>query len=118
MIDSAVGGATVGDGGGGGQVTVTVTWPALPATIDKAAEIVDQLQADLRERADVARFDESSLAVTVYRRDEVEAVAADVLDKLEFIGLPLGTTADWVDDAGRHVRTLDAPTHPNVDTTA
>ncbi|MGF7236049.1 MAG: hypothetical protein ACQSGP_13975, partial [Frankia sp.] len=87
MIDSASGRAAVG----GGEVTVTVTWPGLPATVAKAADLVDQVQADLRERANVARFDEGSLAVTVYRRDEVEAVAADILDKLEFIGLAVGT---------------------------
>lgn len=101
---------------GAAPVTVSARWSSLPARIGATCDLVDQIRADLRERGDVTDFGDNDLRVVVYHAEEAEAVAADVLEKLAFLGLPVDTTVHWVDGVGgTHVRTFDSPVHPDTD---
>jgi hypothetical protein len=107
-----------GLGEGTGYVTVEAAWPAVPSRLRGPDEVVDQLQADLRERAEVTGSGAGGMSVLVYHGAEVESLADDLLEKLAFLRFPLGTQVTWSDDRGSHVRTLDAPVHPDIDSPA
>lgn len=61
------------------------------------------LEDELRTRAEITAAEGSSVTVLAYRRDEVEAVADELIAKLSAIGVPDGSAVCWVDDNGGDV---------------
>jgi len=88
-------------------LTVTVAWPELPDALSRPADLADQLDADLRDRAGVTEFDEHGLAVEVYHAHEVEALAAELADRLSGLGVSRMTSLTWHDHLGEHRRSVD-----------
>jgi hypothetical protein len=61
------------------------------------------LEDELRTRAEVLSADGSSVTIKAYKRDEVEAVADELIAKLSAIGVPEGSSVCWIDDNGADV---------------
>jgi hypothetical protein len=68
-----------------------------------AAQLRGHLEDELRTRAEVLSADGSSVTIKAYKRDEVEAVADELIAKLAAIGVPEGSSVCWVDDDGSDV---------------
>ncbi|WP_462167003.1 hypothetical protein, partial [Frankia sp. AiPs1] len=66
----------------------TVAWSELPRELSGPEELVDQLDASLRERAGVTAVDEHRLALALHRPEEAESFAADLADRLSVLGMP------------------------------
>jgi hypothetical protein len=59
------------------------------------------LEDELRTRAEVIAAEGDSVTVRAYRREEVEAVADELVAKLSKIArVKEGTTVRWLDDTG------------------
>ncbi|MCM3922280.1 hypothetical protein ND748_11500 [Frankia sp. AiPs1] len=87
-------------------LVVDVAWPELPRGIAGPDELADQLDASLRDRAGITSVDRHGLAVRVYHPQEVEALAADLADRLSDIGMSDRTYLSWRDDLGVHRRSV------------
>ncbi|ABD10417.1 hypothetical protein CcI156_18100 [Frankia sp. CcI156] len=83
-----------------------IAWPRLPSGIATPGELADRLDADLRDRARVAAFDEHGLWVRVHQPHQVEALAAELAYKLSQVGAPDQTFLSWHDELGDHRRSL------------
>jgi hypothetical protein len=87
-------------------IDLTVTLPA--GSSPSGNELRGYLEDDLRTRAEVASADDCSLVVHAYRREEVEAIGDELVDKLSDIGMPEGVTVSWSGDNGdRVIRPVD-----------
>lgn len=82
-------------------INLTITLP--PGSTLDAAELRGYLEGELRTRAEVLAADGTSVTIKAYKRDEVEAVADELVIKLSKIGVPEGATVSWVDDNGADV---------------
>jgi hypothetical protein len=82
-------------------IDLTVRLP--PGSTPTGVELQGYLEDDLRTRGEVASADDSSLVIHAYRREEVEAIGDELVDKLSDIGVPDGVSVSWTDDAGERV---------------
>jgi hypothetical protein len=82
-------------------VNLTITLPP-GGTLD-AGQLRGYLEGELRTRAEILEADGTSVTVKAYKRDEVEAVADELVIKLSKIGVAEGATVSWVDDDGADV---------------
>jgi hypothetical protein len=82
-------------------VDLTITLP--PGGSLDAGELRGHLEDELRLRAEVTAADGTSVTIHAYKRDEVEAVADELVAKLARIGVAEGATVSWVDDNGADV---------------
>ncbi len=82
-------------------VELKITLPA-GGSLDGPA-LRGHLEDELRTRAEITAAEGSSVTVLAYRRDEVEAVADELIAKLSAIGVPDGSAVCWVDDNGGDV---------------
>jgi hypothetical protein len=82
-------------------VNLTITLPP-NGTLD-AAQLRGHLEDELRTRAEIVSADGTSVTVKAYKRDEVEAVADELIAKLSAIGVAEGSSVCWVDDNGADV---------------
>ena len=81
------------------DLTVTLPSGSSPSGVDLRGYLED----DLRTRGEVASADAGSLVVHAYRREEVEAIGDELVDKLSDIGLPDGVTVSWTASDGQQV---------------
>jgi hypothetical protein len=82
-------------------VNLTITLP--PGGALDAAQLRGHLEDELRTRAEIVSADGTSVTVKAYKRDEVEAVADELVAKLAAIGVADGASVCWVDDDGADV---------------
>lgn len=66
-----------------------------------ATDLASQLESELRTRGTVTGSDEATVAVTVYRYQDAEAVADEILVALDRNGAA-GSTVHWTDPQGEH----------------
>jgi hypothetical protein len=81
------------------DLTVALPQGASPTGV----ELRGYLEDDLRTRGEIASADASTLVVHAYRREEVEAIGDELVDKLWDIGMPDGVTVSWTGDDGERV---------------
>jgi hypothetical protein len=82
-------------------VDLTITLPP-GGTLD-AAQLRGHLEDELRTRAVVVSADGTGVTIRAYKRDEVEAVADELIAKLSAIGVAEGSSVCWVDDNGADI---------------
>jgi hypothetical protein len=66
-------------------------------------ELRGYLEDDLRTRAEVVSAEDCLLVVHAYRREEVESLGDEIVDKLIDIGVPEGVTVAWTGLDGDHI---------------
>jgi hypothetical protein len=80
-------------------IDLTVTLP--PGSPLDGPAVRGHLEDELRTRAEVVAAEGHSVTVRAYRREEVEAVADELIAKLSKIErVKDGTSVRWVDDSG------------------
>jgi hypothetical protein len=80
-------------------VDLTVTLP--PGSPLDGPALRGHLEDELRTRAEVVSAEGDSVTVRAYRREEVEAVADELIAKLSKIArVKDGTIVRWLDDSG------------------
>jgi hypothetical protein len=80
-------------------IDLTITLPA-GSPLDGPA-LRGHLEDELRTRAEVVSAEGLDVTVRAYRREEVEAVANELVAKLSKIErVQEGTTVRWLDDSG------------------
>jgi hypothetical protein len=80
-------------------IDLTVTLP--PGSPLDGPALRGHLEDELRTRAEVVAAEGHSVTVRAYRREEVEAVADELIAKLSKIErVKDGTSVRWVDDSG------------------
>lgn len=80
-------------------IDLTVTLP--PGSALDGPALRGHLEDELRTRAEVVAAEGHSVTVRAYRREEVEAVADELIAKLSKIErVKDGTSVRWVDDSG------------------
>ncbi len=74
-----------------------------------ASHVQQHLEDELRTRGEVLGADGREVRVRAYQREEVEAVADELVAKLNDLGME-GTTVRWTDDEGQTcVRPIEYP---------
>lgn len=66
-----------------------------------AVDLASQLESELRTRGTVTGSDDASVELTVYRYQDAEAVADEILVALDRNGAA-GSTVHWADAEGEH----------------
>ncbi len=82
---------------------VNLTIALQPGGTLDAGELRGHLEDELRLRAEVLVAEGTSVTIRAYKRDEVEAVADELVAKLARIGVGEGAEVSWVDDNGATV---------------
>ena len=78
-------------------VELTVDLP--PGTNPEAEDLQQHLEDELRTRGEVLGAGDQHVLVRAYQREEVEAVAGELVAKLNDLGM-VGTSVRWIDDEG------------------